>query len=367
MTDKEQKRVRVAIAGATGYTGAELVKLIVGHPNAELVAVTSRSYGKEPLENIFPSLRNIVSIKCEEMQPENLFGRIDCIFLALPHKVSMEYAPIFLKQDIKVIDLSADFRFKNLLAYEETYQKHSAPELLQKSVYGLSEIYKDEITGNSKKEGASLIGNPGCYPTSFLLPTIPLIREGALNRQGIVSDSKSGVSGAGRSLALTSHYCEVTESFKPYKVGSHRHVPEMEEILNQHAGLSSNSEDKINITFVPHLLPMSRGMLTTIYAQLSENIKDNAYETILNIFKRYYSDNFFIRLLPKGKFPDTAHVRGTNFCDIGFWIDDKSKRIVIVSAIDNILKGASGQAVQNMNLMFGMDETTGLKLIPGSI
>ncbi|MBF0574037.1 MAG: N-acetyl-gamma-glutamyl-phosphate reductase [Desulfamplus sp.] len=397
-TNSEYKKVRVAIAGATGYTGAELVKLIVGHPYCELVAVTSRSYAGESLENIFPSLRNIVNIKCEEMKPENLFGRVDCIFLALPHKISMQYAPIFLENNIKVIDLSADFRFKNLAAYQDTYQKHSSPELLQQSVYGLSEIYKDEIAGTKQtkigdnsekkesdhKESANLIGNPGCYPTSFLLPTIPLIREGVIKKEGIISDSKSGVSGAGRSLALTSHYCEVTESFKPYKVGNHRHVPEMEEILSYHAGLSNSAKEKIKITFVPHLLPMSRGMLTTIYAELSEefidrcksdslsssigDVKDGLiYEAILNIFKKYYYNNYFIRLLPKGKFPDTAHVRGTNFCDIGFWVDDKSSRVIIVSAIDNILKGASGQAVQNMNIMFGIDEKAGLQLIPGAI
>ncbi len=365
-TDAEHKIVRVAIAGATGYTGAELVKLIAGHPKAELVAVTSRSYSGESLENIFPSMRNIVNIKCEDMKPEALSGRVDCVFLALPHKISMQYAPIFLENNIKVIDLSADFRFKTLSTYEETYQKHSAPQLLEKAVYGLSEIYRDEIAGKDPNQGADLIGNPGCYPTSFLLPVIPLIREGAIKRGGIISDSKSGVSGAGRSLSFTSHYCEVTESFKPYKIGAHRHVPEMEEILSAHA------KEQIKITFVPHLLPMSRGMLTTIYAELSGNIgdsqiKDNGYETILNLFKRYYDNHFFVRILPKGKFPDTAHVRGTNFCDIGFWVDEKSRRVVIVSAIDNILKGAAGQAVQNMNLMFGMDETAGLRLIPGAI
>ncbi|MBF0228748.1 MAG: N-acetyl-gamma-glutamyl-phosphate reductase [Desulfamplus sp.] len=387
-TNSEYKKVRVAIAGATGYTGAELVKLIVGHPYCELVAVTSRSYAGESLENIFPSLRNIVNIKCEEMKPENLFGKVDCIFLALPHKISMQYAPIFLENNIKVIDLSADFRFKNLATYQETYQKHSSPELLKQAVYGLSEIYKDEIAGTD------LIGNPGCYPTSFLLPAIPLIREGVIKKDGIISDSKSGVSGAGRSLSLTSHYCEVTESFKPYKIGNHRHVPEMEEILSYHARLSNRSDcsssvdeavcsrlsnnvqEKIKITFVPHLLPMSRGMLTTIYAEISDEFKKSCrcngkdisiHENILKIFERYYKNKFFVRVLPKGKFPDTAHVRGTNFCDIGFWVDDKSSRVIIVSAIDNILKGASGQAVQNMNIMFGIDEKAGLQLIPGAI
>ncbi len=358
--------IKTAIAGATGYTGAELVKLIAGHPEAELTAVTSRSYSGEPLENIFPAMRGIVDIKCETMDPEALKGKIDCVFLALPHKISMEYVPLFLKNGIKVIDLSADFRFKNLSAYENTYQKHSAPELLEKAVYGLSEIYGKDI------RKADLIGNPGCYPTSLLLPLIPLIKAGVVKTEGIISDSKSGVSGAGRSLSLTSHYCEVTESFKAYKVGTHRHIPEMEEILTAHAPgnfkengkTTNNSGEKIKITFVPHLLPMNRGMLTTIYGEISGKSSRGSIREILNAA---YQDHFFVRILPEGKFPDTAHVRGTNFCDIGFRVDESSKRIIIVSAIDNILKGASGQAVQNMNLMFGLDETTGLKIIPGAI
>ena len=344
--------IRAAIAGATGYTGAELVKLIAGHPGAELAAVTSRSYKNQYMADIFPAMGNIIDIKCEDMNPEGLIGRIDCVFLALPHKVSMAYAPFFVENGIKTIDLSADFRFKDLYRYEQTYQKHSCPQLLKKAVYGLSEIYRKDI------QKANLVGNPGCYPTSLLLPLIPLLKEGAIKPDGIISDSKSGVSGAGRSLSLSSHYCEVNESFKPYKVGAHRHVPEMEEVLSIHA------KQDISITFVPHLLPLSRGMSTTLYAEAENNI---TRENIENIFNDYYGKDSFIRILPKGKFPDTAHVRGTNFCDIGFFIDDNSNRLIIVSAIDNILKGAAGQAVQNMNLMFGIDETAGLKIIPGAI
>ncbi|SLM29135.1 N-acetyl-gamma-glutamyl-phosphate reductase [Desulfamplus magnetovallimortis] len=399
--------IKTAVAGATGYTGAELVKLITGHPDAELTSVTSRSYGGKNIADIFPSMRGVVDITCQDMNPDELKGKVDCVFLALPHKISMGYAPLFLENGIKVIDLSADFRFKSLETYEKTYQKHSAPDLLKHSVYGLSEIYRDEI------QKADLVGNPGCYPTSLLLPIIPLVRDGLVRTEGIISDSKSGVSGAGRSLSLTSHYCEVTESFKAYKVGSHRHVPEMEEILTAHApdknagaetaiqgndkmeaeiqgndkveaeiqdhhrlkpaiaendkvafGTSDGNVNNIKITFVPHLLPMSRGMLTTIYAGISDNATENSIrETLADT----YRNNFFVRILPEGMFPDTAHVRGTNFCDIGLWVDESSKRIIIISAIDNILKGAAGQAVQNMNLMFGLDEATGLKIIPGAI
>lgn len=344
--------IRAAIAGATGYTGAELVKLIAGHPEAELTAVTSRTYNNQYLADIFPAMGNLIDLKCEEMEPERLINRIDCIFLALPHKVSMKYAAFFVENNIKTIDLSADFRFKSVSKYEQTYQKHLCPHLLEKAVYGLSEIYRQDI------KNAALVGNPGCYPTSLLLPLIPLLKEKIIKAEGIISDSKSGVSGAGRSLSLSSHFCEVNESFKPYKIGAHRHVPEMEEILSRHA------EKEIRITFVPHLLPLSRGMLTTIYAEVENNTN---YNDISDLFHRYYGKDAFIRILSKGKFPDTAHVRGTNFCDIGFWLDDASNRLVIVSAIDNILKGAAGQAVQNMNLMFGLDEKTGLTIFPSGV
>lgn len=344
--------IKAGIAGATGYTGAELVKLITGHPGAELAAVTSRSYTGESMEEIFPAMRNLVDIRCEDINIDVLCKKIDCIFLALPHKTSMEYAPLFIEKNIKVIDLSADFRFNDVKAYEAAYQKHSARELLKKSVYGLCEIYKDEISHTD------LVGNPGCYPTSFLLPTIPLIKEGLIKKEGIISDSKSGVSGAGRALSLATHFCETNESFKPYKINSHRHIPEMEEILSIHAGA------KVNITFVPHLLPVTRGMLSTIYAAATENVTN---EMIRKTLTDYYGNNSFVRILPKGQFPDIAHVRGTNFCDIGLLLDMTSRRLIMVSVIDNLLKGAAGQAVQNMNIMFGLDEETGLRMIPGPV
>jgi len=346
------KMIKTCIAGATGYTGAELVKLISGHTDAELTAVTSRSYAGQNLTDIFPALRGMVDITCEPMDLESLKGRIDCVFLALPHKVSMAYAPFFIENNIKVIDLSADFRFKNPKAYEAAYQTHTAPALLDRAVYGLSEIYGDAI------KQADLVGNPGCYPTSLLLPLIPLIKEGMVSTRGIVSDSKSGVSGAGRALSLSSHFCEVNESFKPYKVGNHRHVPEMEEILSSHA------EESVKITFVPHLIPLTRGMVSTIYAEVTT---PTSHEAVMKTLKQYYGPDSFVRLLPQGQFPDTAHVRGTNFCDIGVHVDPDNQRIILISAIDNILKGAAGQAVQNMNLMFGINQRRGLELIPGAI
>ncbi len=345
--------IKVGVVGATGYAGAEIVKLIAGHPDAELTAVTSRSYQDTAMGDIFPSMRNIINIKCEKMDIESLCRRIDCVFLALPHKIPMEYAPLFIKNNVKVIDLSADFRFRDVKTYEKVYQKHCSSELLEKSVYGLSEIYRNEI------KTTDIVGNPGCYPTSFLLPILPLVKEKLIKTDGIISDSKSGVSGAGRSLSLTTHFCEANESFKPYKVNNHRHKPEMEEILSIH------TNKDIKITFVPHLLPLNRGMLTTIYANVCEKITS---EKIRFVLEQYYNnENSFVRILPENNFPDISNVRGNNFCDIGFVLDEKSGRLIIVSAIDNLLKGAAGQAVQNMNIMFGLDDKAGLMGIQGAL
>ncbi len=344
--------IRVGICGATGYTGAEIAKLISGHPDAELSAATSRTYSGRAMDDIFPGMRNLVTIQCEKLDITQLSKRIDCVFLALPHKTSMEYAPRFIEKNIKVIDLSADFRFSDVTAYEAAYQAHSAKDLLKKSVYGLSEIYKNDI------QNADIIGNPGCYPTSVLLPLLPLIKEKLVKKDGIIIDSKSGVSGAGRSVSLGTHFCETNEAFKAYKINAHRHIPEMEEVLGIHAGAETK------ITFVPHLLPATRGMLSTIYVTACENTTE---EKLRKTLMHYYGKKTFIRILPSGRFPDIAHVRGTNFCDIGFLLEMKSRRLIIVSVIDNLVKGAAGQAVQNMNIMFGLDEETGLRMIPGPV
>lgn len=337
--------IRVGIVGATGYTGAELVRLIAGHPETDLAAVTSEKYAGLPFPDIFPAFRGIVDMKCRQYDRDRLASDTDLIFLALPHQISMRYAPELIEKNVKVIDLSADFRFSSAERYESVYQPHTARELLQTSVYGLSEVYRDSI------RQSRLVGNPGCYPTSFLLPVIPLAEAGAITGAMIISDSKSGVSGAGRSLSLTTHFCEANESFKPYKIGNHRHTPEMEEVLRFHA-----SRD-IRITFTPHLLPLTRGMLTTVYAPAEKSVTENDLRDIL---KDYYADTFFPRILPAGAFPDTKHVCGTNFCDIGLHLEAKTGNIIIVSAIDNLLKGAAGQAVQNMNIMFDLNEKTGL-------
>ena len=344
--------VRVGVVGATGYAGAELVRILSGHPDVELTVLTSRQYAGEKFDKIYPSMTGIVNLSCEKLSIDSFCERIDVVFVALPHKIAMQFVPEFIERDKKVIDLSADFRFKDVLLYEAFYQEHTAADLLDKAVYGLCEIYFDKI----KK--ANLIGNPGCYPTSVILPLVPLIKSNFLDINSIIADSKSGVSGAGRSLSLTAHFCEANESFKAYKVAAHRHRPEMEEVLGIEAG------KPVNMTFVPHLVPMTRGMLTTIYANL---VKEVSSEEIQNCIDSFYSERFFVRICKEGRMPDTLHVKGTNFCDIGFKLDERNNRIILISAIDNLVKGASGQAVQNMNIMLGLDETSGLTNVPFSL
>jgi N-acetyl-gamma-glutamyl-phosphate reductase len=339
----------VAVVGATGYAGAELVRILSGHPDVRLTIITSRQYAGVRFDQVFPAMAGRVDLVCQEYAPERIGAQADMVFMALPHKLPMAFVPDILKYDKRVIDLSADFRFNDADLYESTYQPHSARELLKSAVYGLSEIYADRI------KNARLIGNPGCYPTSVLLPLIPLLKEGLLDLDSLVADAKSGVSGAGRSLALTSHYCEVNESFKAYKVAAHRHNPEMDAVLSQEAGRP------VSITFVPHLVPMTRGMLTTIYASTAQDLKE---KQISDCYKDTYSRRPFIRLCQDGRLPDTLHVRGTNFCDIGFRLDKRNNRLILISAIDNLVKGAAGQAVQNMNIMLGFDETAGLLHVP---
>ncbi len=337
-------KIKVGIVGATGFAGAELVRLLAGHKNAEITVLTSRQYAGINFNKIYPVMKGIINIRCEEYN-QRTAEKADIFFLALPHKIPMEIAPELIAQGKKVIDLSADFRFADVNNYEKHYQKHKAKHLLKEAVYGLSEVYTNRI----KK--ARLIGVPGCYPTSALLPLIPILKSKLIKPESIIIDSKSSVSGAGRSLSLTSMYCGVAESFKAYKVASHRHSPEIEEVLQKNTGCPAS------ITFVPHLIPMSRGMETTIYAKLTDDRIEEKH--ILSNLSVYYKDRYFIRIC-KDRIPDTLAVRGTNFCDIGVKIDKRNNRLILLSVIDNLVKGAAGQAVQNMNIMFGLDERTGL-------
>jgi N-acetyl-gamma-glutamyl-phosphate reductase len=341
--------IRVGVVGATGYAGAEVVRIIAGHPEAELTILTSRQYAGTRFASVYPAMAGVVELTCETMDPDIICEKADVIFTALPHKLPMELIPELIRRGKKVVDLSADFRFKDISRYEAFYQPHTAKDLLEKAVYGLCEVYTEDI------KQAEVIGNPGCYPTSLLLPLIPLLKNGFLKPDTIIADSKSGTSGAGRSPSLTTLFCEVHESFKAYKVGEHRHTPEMEEILSREAG------QPVSITFVPHLVPMSRGMLTTTYATLAKKVSEKDIRECLGDF---YSGRKFVRLCDGKRVPDTLHVRGTNFCDIGFRLEERNSRLILISAIDNLVKGAAGQAVQNMNIMFGLDETVGLMGIP---
>ncbi|MFP3979798.1 MAG: N-acetyl-gamma-glutamyl-phosphate reductase [Desulfobacterales bacterium] len=341
--------IRAAVAGATGYAGAELVRILAGHPEVVLTVLTSRQYAGVPFDSIYPAMSGVITRQLETFDPDSVCERADIVFTALPHKLSMEIIPGIIERNRKVVDLSADFRFRDPALYEATYQAHLARQLLAESVYGLCEVFADEISR------ARLVGNPGCYPTSVLLPLVPLLEAGLIDPATIIADAKSGVSGAGRAPGLTTHFCEVTESFKAYKVAAHRHQPEMEENLSRVAG------KPVNISFVPHLVPMSRGMQTTIYSSL---VGDADEEEIRNCLMQYYEGCRFIRLTKNGHIPDTQDVRGTNYCDIGFVIDDDNRRLVLMSVIDNLVKGASGQAVQNMNLMWGLAETVGLTGLP---
>lgn len=340
---------RAAVVGATGYAGAELVRILSGHPDVELTAVTSRQYAGVRIDQVYPAFSRVVDLVCEAYSADRICEQADVVFMALPHQLPMRFVPDFIKRDKKVIDLSADFRFDDAAVYESAYQPHTAKELLQSAVYGLSEIYTEQI------RQAEIIGNPGCYPTSVLLPLVPLLKKGVLDLSTLVADSKSGVSGAGRSLSLAAHYCEVTESFKPYKAAVHRHNPEMDAILSREA------QTAVSITFVPHLIPMSRGMLTTIYATPAVDLVEG---DIADCYAAAYAKKPFVRLCPPDLLPNTLNVRGTNFCDIGFKLDERNNRLILVSAIDNLVKGAAGQAVQNMNLMLGLDETAGLLKVP---
>jgi N-acetyl-gamma-glutamyl-phosphate reductase len=341
--------VRVGVIGASGYAGAELVRILSGHPAVRLTVATSRQYAGNRFDSLYPALKDCTDIQLEAYSAERVCQNADIVFTALPHRLPMSIVPEILADDRSVIDLSADFRFSDPEVYEAAYQPHSAPDLLEEAVYGLSEVYADRI------RNARLVGNPGCYPTSVLLPLVPLVRDKLVEREGLIADSKSGVSGAGRTPALGTQYCEVNECFRPYKVAVHRHNPEMEAILGRETGRS------VGLTFVPHLVPMNRGMQSTIYARPAGGV---SAADIAAALSDAYAGCAFVRLCSSGQIPDVRYVRGTNFCDIGFYLDEARNRLILMSAIDNLVKGAAGQAVQNMNIMLGIDETAGLGTVP---
>lgn len=340
--------IRVGVVGATGYAGAELIRILSGHSDVEIACITSRQYAGERFDTIYPAMKGWVDLVCENYDADKMADVADVVFTALPHQLPMAIVPELLENKVKVIDLSADFRFKDVKAYEGHYQPHTAPEVAEKAVYGLSEVYGEEI------KTASLIGNPGCYPTSVLLPLVPLIKAGLIDTGLLIADAKSGVSGAGRGATLTTHYCQVNESFKAYKVGGHRHTPEMEAILSEQAQID------VHLTFIPHLVPMSRGMETTTYTRVQEGVGSGDVKRCLD---RFYQNRPFIRICGNTP-PDSLNVKGTNCCDIGYFLDASKGQLILMAAIDNLVKGAAGQAVQNMNIMMGLDESAGLLSSP---
>ena len=347
--EEQTTMIKAAIVGATGYAGAETARILAGHPDVQVTVLTSRQYEGVPFDSVYPAMSGSVNLTCEAYDTERVCENADVVFTALPHKLPMALVPDLIARGKKVIDLSADFRFKDRQAYEAHYQPHTCPDLLDRAVYGLSEVNFNAI------QTADLVGNPGCYPTTVLLPLVPLLANGLVDPGTLIADSKSGVSGAGRSPSVTTHFCEVQESFKAYKVAAHRHNPEMNAVLSEKAG------HPVAITFVPHLVPMSRGMLTTIYARPKKGVSAGDIGSCL---ADYYDRRPFVRIRPADGLPDTRHVRGTNFCDIGFRFDPAAGRLILISVIDNLVKGAAGQAVQNMNIMCGLEETAGLDGVP---
>lgn len=340
--------LKVAVVGASGYTGVELLRLLYSHPLVEVTCVTSRQYVGTPIAEVFPSLGGCFSLVCKPIDPEMIAAVADVALVALPHKNAMQVVPELLDKGMKVIDLSADYRLHDQMVYEQWYQKHTSPGLLEEAVYGLPELYRKDISP------ARLVANPGCYPTGAALALAPLIANGLIDLNSIIIDSKSGASGAGRGAKTESLYCEVNEGFKAYGIAAHRHTPEIEQTLSGLAG------QDVTISFTPHLLPLNRGILTTAYASLDRKLLT---AELRDIFLHYYADEKFVRICAVDVTPNILQVRGSNFCDIGVVADQRTGRVIVVSVIDNLVKGAAGQAVQNLNLMAGFSESTGLDAV----
>lgn len=338
--------IRVVVCGGSGYTGCELLRILSRHPHVLLSGVTSQKSAGKPVGDLFPHLRNTEHLVYEPLEKDSILEKADLFFMALPHGESQAAVDFFFRNGKMVIDLSADYRLRDADVYERWYKvPHSFRETLKKSVYGMPELYRDKI-----KE-ARLIANPGCYPTGAILGLLPAVKEALIDLSSLIIDAKSGASGAGRKADLSVSYCEVNEGFKAYAVGIHRHTPEIEQELSLMTG------KEVLINFIPHLLPVDRGILTTIYARLQ---KKSATDEIGETYRKAYRSEPFVRVLPSGCYPNVKNVRGTNYCDIGLKVNERTNTLMVVTAIDNLVKGASGQAVQNMNIALGLDEALAL-------
>ncbi len=341
--------IKAGIIGATGYAGSELVRILTNHPKTEIAVITSQSYKGQNYGSVYENFRHTEKI-CEEENIEEMSKVCDVIFLALPHGVASKKVTEKILNNTKIIDLGADFRLRDSDIYEKWYKtSHEAKEILPETVYGLCEINRDKI------KNKRIIANPGCYTTCSILSLYPLVKEKLIDINSIIIDAKSGVTGAGRGISLGTHFDEVNESVKAYKIASHRHTPEIEEQLSIAAG------EKIVLSFTPHLIPMNRGILATCYASLNSSY---SYSDIKSTYEKYYKNEYFVRLTKEGVFPETKWVKGSNFCDIGFIVDSRTNRVIVTGAIDNLFKGAAGQAVQNMNILFDIDEKTGIEQPP---
>jgi N-acetyl-gamma-glutamyl-phosphate reductase len=341
--------IPVVICGGSGFTGGELLRILSGHPGVIVTGVTSEKSAGKYVIDLFPNLHKYSQLIYEQLKAEDILDRAELFFMALPHGKSQEAVDFFLKHGKKVVDLSADYRLRDAKIYEEWYKvPHKFQSSLKKAVYGLPELYRKKIAK------ASLIANPGCYPTSAILGLYPAIKNKLIDVTSIIIDSKSGASGAGRKADLAVSYCEVNEGFKAYGIGTHRHTPEIEQELSAVAGKG------INVNFTPHLAPFNRGILSTIYARLT---KSAVTEKVMDIYKKAYAKEPFTRVLDEGRFPNVKNVRGTNLCEIGLTVNMRTGTLIVVTAIDNLVKGASGQAVHNMNIMMGFDEKTALDTV----
>lgn len=342
--------IKAGIIGSTGYAGGELARLLLQRDDIEIKWYGSRSYIGQKYASLYPNMYKIVDEECMDDNMKELAGQVDVVFTATPQGLCASLVDEEILSKVKIIDLSADFRIKDVSVYEEWYKlTHASPQFLEEAVYGLPEVNRERV----KK--ARLIANPGCFPTCSFLSVYPLVKEGLVDPDTIIIDAKSGTSGAGRGAKMDSLYCEVNENIKAYGVGTHRHTPEIEEQLSYAAGRP------VTISFTPHLVPMNRGILVTAYGCLTKEV---TYEEVRAVYDKYYKDEFFVRVLEKDVVPQTRWVEGSNFADVNFKIDPRTRRIVMMGAIDNMVKGAAGQAIQNMNLMFGLPENTGLKQIP---
>ncbi|MDU4960296.1 MAG: N-acetyl-gamma-glutamyl-phosphate reductase [Sporomusaceae bacterium] len=341
--------MKISICGATGYTGEELLRILAGHPEAEVVHITSESQTGVDIGSVYPHFSHIWQLTLASMeQLDTVAADSDVVFIALPHGHAMKAAATIMAHGKKVIDLGADYRFRDPAVYEQWYKlPHTHPD--SGAVYGLTELYREQV------KQAEILANPGCYTTASILALAPLVKNGLVDPDSIVIDAKSGISGAGKGLNLSYHYPEAAENVKAYNIGGHRHTPEIEQALSGFAG------KEITLSFTPHLMPMTRGIFATCYAKLQSGVSAGQVD---DAFVSQYGDEFFIRLLGRGGYPTTKNTRGSNYCDIGWHIDPRTGRVVVVSALDNLVKGAAGQAVQNMNVMFGIDERAGLTQVP---